>query len=175
MQMTREEGIRRVYAGPRHVAQKDYNTDEFVSHEWARLRRWLKHARRITIFGYGAPETDVEAVDLMSSAWGDPQQRNLEQVEIIDVQPQDIVSHRWRRFIHTHHYDYCTSYFQSSLALFPRRTGERFMHQFLPATPEEGFQEPNTVPENFENLDKMWEWHRALLEVENSDNTGQDS
>jgi hypothetical protein len=148
------------------VAQKDYNIDEFTGNEWARLRGWLEHSRRVTVFGYSAPDTDVEAVDLMSSGWGDPANRNLEQFEIIDVQAENVVTRRWERFIHTHHYDYSTDYFQSSLALFPRRTGERFMHQFLPSTPEEAFQEPNLVIDHFDTLEELWEWHSPLIERE---------
>jgi hypothetical protein len=54
------------------VTHKNYNQCEFITHEWERLRVWLEHAKRLTIFGYGAPVTDVEAVALMSGAWGDP-------------------------------------------------------------------------------------------------------
>ena len=148
------------------VTQKDYNSDGFIRKEWERLERCLSEARRITIFGYGAPDTDVEAIELMSHAWGAPEQRNLEQVEIIDVQSQEVIRERWARFIHSHHYDYCTNYFESVLAHFPRRTGERFMHQFMPTTPGEAFQEPNVVPQHFDTLEEMWDWHKPLIEAE---------
>ena len=148
------------------VTHKNYNRDAFIAHEWDRLKRWLQEAKRITIFGYGAPVTDVEAVDLMSNAWGDPHLRKLEQIEIIDVQPRGLVIDRWRRFIHTHHYDYLTDYFQSSLALFPRRTGERFVHQFQAMTPAEAFQEPNPIPVRFDTLEALWEWHKSLTDAE---------
>ena len=149
------------------VTQKDYNSDVFIAREWERLERGLRDAKRITIFGYGAPNTDVEAVELMSRAWGKPEERNLEQIELIDIQPQNVVRERWSRFIHTHHYDYCTSYFDSILADFPRRTGERYIHQFFPMSPSEAFQEPNTVPRVFPTLDDMWEWFQPLIQVEN--------
>ena len=152
------------------VTHKDYNQSEFITHEWERLRGWLEEAKWFTIFGYGAPVTDVEAVDLMGSAWGEPRQRKMEQIEIIDIQPEETLMDRWQRFIHTHHYECFSNYFQSSLALFPRRTGERFMHQFVPATPGEVFQEPNPVPQRFVTLAAMWEWHKPLLEAENRRN-----
>jgi hypothetical protein len=76
----------------------------------------------------------------MSSAWGDPHERNMEQIEIIDIQPKETLADRWGRFIHTHHYESFPDYFQCSLASFPRRTGERFIHQFVAVTPEEVFQ-----------------------------------
>jgi hypothetical protein len=149
------------------VTHKDYNQSQFITHEWERLKVWLEGAKLLTIFGYGAPVTDVEAVDLMGSAWGDSRQRNMEQIEIIDIQPKEVVADRWQRFIHTHHYECFNSYFQSSLAFFPRRTGERFMHQFVPVTPGEVFQEPNPVPQRFDTLEAFWEWHRPLLDAEN--------
>jgi hypothetical protein len=40
------------------------------------------------------------------------------------------------------------------------------MHQYLPATEEEVFQEPNPVPEQFATLKEMWEWHRPLVAAE---------
>jgi len=148
------------------VTHKDYNQSEFITHEWERLKAWLEKAQRFTIFGYGAPETDVEAVDLMSSAWGSPSQRKMEQIEIIDIQPKETLVGRWGRFIHTHHYECFNSYFQSSLAFFPRRTGERFMHQFVAMTPGEAFQEPNPVPQRFGTLEALWEWHKPLIDAE---------
>jgi hypothetical protein len=148
------------------VTNKNYNKNEFISREWDRLKYWLEDAKRLTIFGYGAPATDVEAVDLMSSAWGSPNQRNMEQIEMIDVQPGEILAERWRRFIHTHHYDCFSSYFKSSLALFPRRTGERFQTQFMPVTPGEAFQEANPIPQTFSSLEALVDWHTPLFEAE---------
>ena len=148
------------------VAQKDYNSDRFIWKEWRRLRAWMEHAKRVTIFGYGAPATDVEAVSLLSDAWGDPNERNMEQFEIIDIAPDEVVTERWSRFIHSHHYDYCNSYFDSVLAHFPRRSGERFIHQFLPSTPGEAFQEPNPVPRHFSTLEEMHQWFQPLIKAE---------
>ena len=149
------------------VTQKDYNRDEFIMHEWDRLRRWLKQAKRITIFGYGAPDTDVEAMELMSGAWGAPALRSMEQVELIDIQPEDVLARRWKRLIYSGHDDFRTSYFESILALFPRRTGESYMHQYVSETVAEALQAPNPIPERFDTLEAMWEWHRPLIQAEN--------
>ena len=148
------------------VKHKDYANDPYITNEWRRVRAALKHTCRVTIFGYGAPKTDVEAVRLMKEAWGTAEDRNLEQFEIIDIQSEDVVHDRWSRFIHSHHYDYCTDYFESILAYFPRRTGESFMHQFLPSTAEEALQEPSPVPTDFTDLEQMWDWFRPLVQAE---------
>jgi len=49
----------------------------------------------LTIFGYSAPKSDVEAIELMKGAWGDKYKRNLEQIEIIDVKEEAELSNTW--------------------------------------------------------------------------------
>ena len=46
-----------------------------------------------TIFGYSAPKTDVEAIDLLKQAWGAIGDRNLEQTEIINRPGCDSPTH----------------------------------------------------------------------------------
>ena len=148
------------------VTEKNYNESSFISRQWDRLTRCLDHCKRVTIFGYGAPDTDVEAVSLMKDAWGEKYERNMEQFEIIDIRPEKEITDQWSRFIHSHHYDYWNSYFDSILAKHPRRTGERFMTQFLPTTPDEAFQEPNPVPQDISSLRDLQVWHSPLIEAE---------
>ena len=148
------------------VLQKDYTSDPFLRSEWNAFSKFLKHAKLVTIFGYGAPDSDVEAVDIMSKAWGSPNERNLDQIEVIDIVSEDEIRNRWDRFIHTDHYEHADNYFQSRLAMFPRRTFEAYMHQFLPASIEEAFQEPNPIPTEFDTLGQLREWFTALIEAE---------
>ena len=78
---------------------------------------------------------------MMKKAWGRIEDRNMEQFEIIDIRSKEEVTDSWKDFIHTHHYDYRTSFFDSSLALYPRRTDEAYFCHFLPLSPEEAFIE----------------------------------
>jgi len=150
------------------VAEKNYNNDQFISREWNRFRTRLESddTKRVTIFGYGAPDTDVEAIDIMKEAWGGAEERNMEQFELINVIEKGELRETWDDFIHTHHYDYGKSFFDSILAKYPRRTGERYMHQFLPTTPAEAFQEPFPVPQDVDTLEELWDWYEPLFEVE---------
>lgn len=152
------------------VSHKDYQGDEFTREEWRYIERAFSVARQVTIFGYSAPTADIEAMRLLREAWGSPPKRDLEQFEIIDILPKDTVVERWSGFILSHHYDYYQSYFESVLAKFPRRTGERFVHRFFPSSPEEAFQEPNPIPVQFKTMEDLWEWHRPLIEAERSFN-----
>lgn len=150
------------------IEQKNYNSDEFISAEWERLKHFISSddTKRLTIFGYGAPVSDVEAVSLLNNAWGTSEHRNMEQVEIIDVRDEDDIRETWKGFIHSHHYDYVNDYFDSSLALNPRRTSEAYFQQITPMTPGEMFSENNPVPKDFKTLKELQKWHKDLIKAE---------
>lgn len=152
---------------------KNYESDPFIKREWTRLREAMHDETtwRITIFGYSAPVSDAAAIELMSEAWGTSEKRNVEQFEMIDIRPEEEVKKSWDAFIHTHHYDYCTNYFQSSLARCPRRTNESYFLRCFPNTPEEAFHDDYPIPKGgFATFDEMWAWHQELIDIENASN-----
>lgn len=152
---------------------KNYNSHPYIKKSWDMLesRLFSKNTWRVTIFGYSAPVSDMDAIELMSRSWGSPSQRNMEQFELIDIRDKKEVCKSWERFIHTHHYDYCTDYFQSSLAKVPRRTCEDYFLWCYPTTPEEALHELNPIPYNgFSSFDELWDWHQELIDIEIKEN-----
>jgi len=159
------EPIRLLYP----VGQKDYNQDEFIIKEWDRVKYWLSKESstvRATVFGYGAPVSDIEAIKLLNDSWGTPDDRSMEQFEVIDIVSEDLLRTRWDGFIHSHHYDISDSYFKSSLAANPRRTSESYFNHYKAMTIDEAFRANNSVPRNFATLQELWDWHRPLIEAE---------
>lgn len=151
------------------IGQKKYTEDEFINMEWERVKFCLSkeyNAVRATIFGYGAPDSDAEAVTLLNDAWGTPDDRVMEQFEIIDISTEEELRRKWNRFIHSHHYDISNSYFDSSLALNPRRTSESYFSAYEPLSHDDIFRESNPVPEDFKTLQELWEWHKPLIKAE---------
>lgn len=150
------------------VKKKDYHKDLFIRRQWEILTGYLqsKTSVRVTIFGYSAPVTDVEALKMMKSAWGDIEDRYLEQFEVIDIRDREEVLDSWKGFIHSHHYDYCTSFYESSLAKAPRRTVELFFCRYFPSTPEEAFVTTAPMPEHFGSFDDMWNWFLPMIDQE---------
>ena len=49
----------------------------------------------LTIYGYSAPQSDVEAIQIMKEAWGIVEDRDLEEVEIIDIKSEDELRETW--------------------------------------------------------------------------------
>jgi hypothetical protein len=106
------------------INKKDSQSDVSVRREWREARNGFRSAFVVTIFGYGAPRTDAEAIRLLSRAWGRAATRNLEEMEFIDTAPEDVLRDRWSQFIHTHHYRVYTDFYNSLLGRHPRRSCE---------------------------------------------------
>lgn len=106
------------------IKKKDYSSDIAINKSWKTLNNALEQAYMITIFGYSAPKSDAEAVAMMKRAWGSIDDRKLEEIELIDIRDKEEVIDSWSQFIHTHHYSYHTSFFDSTLAKCPRRSCE---------------------------------------------------
>lgn len=104
------------------IRKKNYAADPYTEDHWKAIRNTLKRAYLVTIFGYSAPKTDSEAIALMKEAWGEPHGRELEDFEFIDKRPEDDLVSSWSEFIHSHHYQVHTNFFDSSVGKFPRRT-----------------------------------------------------
>lgn len=106
------------------IKEKNYNLNPYISMSWTQLEQYLQIAYRLTIFGYSAPKSDQAAIDMLKQAWGAVEDRNLEEIEIIDIRPEEDVIKSWEDFIHTHHYSVFDNFFDSALGKFPRRTCE---------------------------------------------------
>lgn len=106
------------------IKNKNYNQNIAIAKSWKELQNNLHRAYMLTIFGYSAPQSDIEAIAMLKSAWGTAEKRDLEEIEIIDIRDEDEVIESWKDFIHTHHFSYHKDYFTSTLATFPRRSCE---------------------------------------------------
>lgn len=139
------------------VANKDYISDDYISSQWNSIHKAMENAFLVTIFGYSAPASDGAAIDLLSKAWGSPTQRHLEEIEFIDIKPEEELIETWSPFIHTHHYRVADDYFSSILGGFPRRSCEAMFSQLFEAK----FLEYKAVPK-FQSLDELHAWMKEI-------------
>lgn len=144
------------------VSQKDYNSDPFISKGWELLQVALQSAFVVTVFGYSAPVTDVEAVALLKKAWGDPNERALEEIEIIDIKDAEALYSTWKPFIHTHHYRTASDFYDSTLGLSPRRSCEAMWMTLMEAE----FIDCNPLPRG--GWEELNAFMNVLIEDENS-------
>lgn len=113
------------------IKKKNYNDDIAISKSWKELEQNLKRAYMVTIFGYSAPKSDVEAINAMKQAWGNAEKRSLEEIEFVDIRTEDEVIGPWRDFIHTHHYSYHKDFFSTALGRYPRRSCEAIFDMLM--------------------------------------------
>lgn len=93
------------------IKHKDYSKDAGIANSWDCFRQNLNKAYMITIFGYSAPKSDVEALDMMKRALGKVDDRKLEEIEIIDIKDENEAKESWSDFINIDHYSYHTHFF----------------------------------------------------------------
>jgi hypothetical protein len=144
------------------VENKDYSSDPFISREWEALRAYLQNAFTFTVFGYGAPSSDKEAVLLMNDAWSGARERTLETIEIIDIKEAPMLEGLWSPFIFSQHVLCHTSFYESYLGRYPRRSCEAI---YIPTVTGRFPPKPTPLPRkgSFADLD---EWLLPLLEAE---------
>ena len=94
------------------VAKKDYSATFSLKANWLELETALRNAFMVTIFGYSAPRTDVDAIALLKTAWSGERKRDYEQIEIIDIRSQSELLENWSEFIYSHHFHVVDDFFK---------------------------------------------------------------
>jgi hypothetical protein len=142
------------------VTAKNYSKDPFIKSEWAQFRYYLKHAFTLTIFGYGAPTTDREAVKIMRSAWA-KKERFISRVEIIDIKDKGVLWKQWDPFIIRTYLDHEMDFYLSRLGSFPRRTCEALLEQTVYGL----FVQANPIPKQAD-FNELISWTKPMVEAE---------
>ncbi|MGB7541545.1 MAG: hypothetical protein WBM28_05960, partial [Burkholderiales bacterium] len=143
------------------VKHKDYASDPFIGSEWDRLRDRLSRAYFLSIFGYSAPKTDVEARRLMLEVWRENHHLELAEVEIIDTKPRDELEATWNEFFIKQHYMVTTDVSRSYLFQHPRRSCDAFAAATLMCNP----WQDNPFPA-FGSLAELQDWVGPLIDEE---------
>ena len=86
------------------IKQKNYSKDPFIHGEWENLRHHLSRAYLVTIFGYSAPITDIEAKTLMLEKWNQNPTKDLAEIDIVDIRAREELESTWSEFFVRQHY-----------------------------------------------------------------------
>ena len=153
------------------VLKKNYQ-DPYLTTQWDMFKDFLndESVKRISVFGYAAPKSDFEAVNILSESWFLNRKRDVEDIEIIDILPPERVEKHWSKFIPSSYYSIKDDFFKSIIAYNPRRTSESFFHHSFSLNEDEAFAEPNPVPQDFKTLEEMRAWYKPLVDAENKKN-----
>ena len=144
---------------PHH--EKDYASDRIIARDWAFVAERLKAAFHLTIFGYSGPATDYKAKELLLDGWKRTPMRDFSHVEIVDVGDGDGLRRNWRAFIPFHHDMVVRSFWESTIARWPRRTAE-----YKIAASLYGAVSERIGPMRTGSLRELQAWHADIAEAE---------
>lgn len=140
---------------------KDYARDGIIARDWASVTERLKEAFHLTIFGYSGPATDYKAKKLLLDGWKQTPMRRFSHVEIIDIGGADDLRRNWREFIPFHHDMVNESFWDSTIAIWPRRTAEYKTAASLCGTVSE-----RIGPMMTESLEELQKWYAEIADAE---------
>lgn len=146
------------------VKQKNYSSDPFIHGEWENLRLHLSRAYLVTIFGYSAPVTDVEAKKLMLEKWQENTIRDVADIDIVDIKARDArddLELTWREFFVRQHYAIWDDVNKTCSFRNVRRSCEAFMMSTLQNDPWHENPFPKT-----RDLDVLHSWLEPLFQEE---------
>lgn len=126
------------------VSDKDYTSDPVISEAWSHLDWYLGNAYFLTIFGYSAPITDVEARERIVARIGSNSMKNLMQLEIVDVAAEDLLNGNLRGVVDGTHFGGSTTIDHSWLTRHPRLTCEALWEATMMQNPIKPIELPKT-------------------------------
>ena len=141
--------------------EKDYAQNRFIYREWTYVTDALKQAFHLTIFGYSGPDTDYKARQLLLEGWSQTPLRDISHVEIIDVKDYKSLSDCWREYVPFAHEMILSEFWQSTIALWPRRT-----EQYKIAASIYGIPSEFLGPFRTESLTELQDWFMEIAEAE---------
>lgn len=148
------------------VENKNYfEANRYTAISWKSASCWFSEAFTVTIFGYSAPISDQEAVELLKKAWFQTSERHFEHVEVIDILCEDPIYEKWKEFIPTHHLMTQKTFENSRLWRWPRRSCEALFYPMTQALPCEDFPLPTS-----NNLRDLHDYIRGIASFEGFNN-----
>ncbi len=126
------------------TTKKDYSLDPLIEAQWKQLSVHIEYCYFLTIFGYSAPKTDVEARRLMHEAWRANETGHLAQVEIVDIKQRPELEVTWKEFTADYHYGIDTDIRYSWLFEYPRQTCEALFDATMQNDPRKSTPLPKT-------------------------------
>jgi len=143
------------------IRQKNYSSDPVIEGEWKKLEIALKKAYFLTIFGYGAPVSDIDAINLILGIWKNNPTLELAQINIIDIKPKEELENTWSKFVVRQHFSIWNGFFDSYQARYPRRSCDAFAAATLELSPFRVNKFPKV-----KTIDQLHRWIKPLLEDE---------
>ncbi len=133
------------------LKEKNYDKIPIIKAEWELAKSYLSRAAGLTIFGYGAPTSDLEALNLLK--------KHIKKSNMIEIAPLTIINldnvkveqiEKWKEIISDRMFSYVDNFKKSILWESPRVSLECLFDAILQQHPREKlnpYEEFNTLEE----------------------------
>ncbi len=120
------------------IGQKNYNQHSIIKEQWRLAEKYLSTAGGITVFGYSAPVTDIEAFDLLKKAFQNSDCKEIAPFTLIDLKEKESEQkNKWNEFFNEKMICFCTTLKETILWRNPRVSLEALFDAILQQHPRE--------------------------------------
>lgn len=133
------------------IGDKDYAEDPLIRSAWAEAEQYLSRAAGVTIFGYGAPDTDQEALKLLKKYFKESHIDEIAPFEVINLpSAQREQEAKWKEISSDRMFVYLNDFKDSMLWRSPRVSLEALFDAILQ-------QQPRPADQSFREFDSLEE------------------
>lgn len=145
------------------ISKKNYNKEPIIRNEWSEAKNYLSKAAGITIFGYGAPETDREAYDLLKLAYKSSNVIDIAPFNIINLaKEKDTQLEKWAEIFDGRMCSFYEHFNESILWRNPRVSLEYLFDAILQQRPREYKKSYS----DFSSLEELQEFVKSITEFD---------
>ena len=123
--------------------EKNYSLIPEIKADWDIFDDYLSRAICLTIFGYSAPISDMEARIRIKQKIENNQSNELIDTQIIDIKPDEVLEQNWANVVKKRFFSTVNKFEDSNLSFFVRNTCQ----QYINATMQQNPQIPNPYPD----------------------------
>lgn len=143
------------------VGKKNYSDGDIIQNEWNGARSFLNHAAGITVFGYSAPKTDIEAYELLRNSYIESNITPFAPFTIIDLKEKETEQKaKWGEIYDKRMLHYTDSFKNTILWKWPRASLETLFDAILQQQPRVN-QKPFS---DFATMEELQAFVKTIIE-----------
>lgn len=141
------------------IGKKDYQGHDIIKYHWKLAKEYLAKAAGITVYGYGVPETDKEAYELMKEAYCESNIKDIAPFTIINLlSEKQIQMDKWQELLDDKMVLFVDKFEDTILWRNPRVSLEHLFDAILQ-------QHPRDREKSFQHFSDIDELHRFIQTI----------
>lgn len=142
------------------IGKKDYQSHDIIKYQWKLAKEYLAKAAGITVYGYGVPETDREAYELMKEAYTKSNIKDIAPFTIINLlSEKQTQMDKWKELLDDKMVIFAEKFEDTILWRNPRVSLEHLFDAILQ-------QHPRDKEKSFKQYKDILELHKFIQTID---------